>query len=35
MKAELKGKFIALVARIKKMEKAHNGNLIVHMKALD
>ena len=35
MKAVLKGKFIALSAHIKKMEKAYIGDLTAHLKALE
>ena len=34
MKAVLKGKFIALSAFIKKLERTHTGNLTAHLKAL-
>ena len=33
MKAVLRGKFIALSAQLKKMEKAHIGDLAAHLKA--
>ena len=35
MKAVLRGKFIALSAQIKKMEKAHIRDLTVHLKTLE
>ena len=35
MKAVLRGKFIALRAQFKKMEKAHIGNLTAHLKFLE
>ena len=35
MKAVLRGKFIALVAHIKKMEKAHIRDLTAYLKALE
>ena len=35
MKAVLKGKFIALSAHIKKMEKAHIRDLTAHLKVLE
>jgi hypothetical protein len=34
MKAVLRGKFIALSASIKKLERPHNNNLKLHLKAL-
>ena len=34
MKAVLRGMFIALIAHIKKTEKAHIGDLTAHLKAL-
>ena len=35
MRAVLRGKSIALSAQLKKMEKAHIGNLTAHLKALE
>ena len=35
MKAVLKGKFIALSAHIKKVEKSHTRNLTAHLKTLE
>ena len=35
VKAVLRGKFITLSAQLKKMEKAHIGDLTAHLKALD
>ena len=35
MKAELRGKFIALIAHLKKMEKAYIGDLTAHPKSLE
>ena len=35
MKAVLRGKFIALSAQLKKMEKAYIGDLTAHLKALE
>ena len=35
MKAVLRGKFIALGAQIKEMEKAHIRELMIHLKALE
>ena len=35
MKAVLRGKFIALSAQLKKMEKAHMGDLTANLKALE
>ena len=35
MKAVLRGKFIALSAQLKKMEKAHIEDLTAHLKALE
>ena len=35
MKAVLKGKFIALSAFIKKLERSHTSNLTAHLKALE
>ena len=35
MKTVLRGKFIALSAQLKKMEKAHIGDLTAHLKALE
>ena len=35
MKAVLRGKFIALSAQLKKMEKSHIGDLTAHLKALE
>ena len=35
MKAVLRGKFIALSAHIKKVEKSHTSNLTAHLKALE
>ena len=35
MKAVLKGKFIALSAFIKNLERAHTSDLTAHMKALE
>ena len=35
LKAVLRGKFIALSAHIKKMEKAHISYLTAHLKALE
>ena len=35
MKAVLRGKFIALSAHIKKMEKAHTSDLTAYLKALE
>ena len=35
MKAVLRGKFIALSAFIKKLERPHTSNLTAHMKALE
>jgi hypothetical protein len=33
MKVELRGKFIALSALIKKLERSHTSNLIAYLKA--
>ena len=35
MKAVLRGKFIAISAYLKNMEKAHTSNLTAHLKALE
>ena len=35
MKAELRGKFIALTGHIKKMKEAHISDLTAHLKALE
>ena len=35
MKAVLRGKFIALSAQLKKMEKTHTGDLTAHLNALE
>lgn len=35
MKAVLKGKFIALCAFMKKLERAHTSDLSAHLKALE
>ena len=35
IKAELRGKFIALSAQLKKTEKAHIGDFTAHLKALE
>ena len=35
MKAVLRGKFIALSAFIKKLERSHTSNLTAHLKALE
>ena len=35
MKADLRGKFVALNAHLKKMEKAYIGDLTAHPKALE
>jgi hypothetical protein len=35
MKAVLRGKFIALSAYIKKLERSHTSNLTTHLKALE
>ena len=35
MKAVLRGKFVALIAQLKKTEKAHIGDLTAHLKTLE
>ena len=35
MKAVIKGKFIALIDMVKKLERSYNSNLISHLNALE